>query len=168
MAAVTVSPSLLPLVSAPNCLPHSASKIANPTLPPTSSALLRPLYYHSWRRLERVSTKRSQLGRVSAASGDALPSEATIEKAQQIPPAAAEDGGVSSVISVLLFIAFVGLAILTIGVIYLAVQDFLQKREREKFEKEEAAKKKKSGKKGKVKARAGPRGFGQKIEEDDD
>lgn len=54
-------------------------------------------------------------------------------------------------------------------VIYIAVTDFLQKREKEKFEKEEAAKKKKGGKKGKVRARArgGPRGFGQKIEEDD-
>lgn len=53
-------------------------------------------------------------------------------------------------------------------VVYLAVQDFLQKREREKFEKEEEAKKKKGGKKAKVRARTGPRGFGQKIEEDDD
>lgn len=53
-------------------------------------------------------------------------------------------------------------------VIYLAVTDFLQKREREKFEKEEVAKKKKNGKKGKVKSRAGPRGFGQKVAEDDD
>lgn len=53
-------------------------------------------------------------------------------------------------------------------VIYIAVTDFLQKREREKFEKEEAAKKKKSGKKGKVKARTGPRGFGQKAEDDDE
>ncbi|XP_010920532.1 uncharacterized protein [Elaeis guineensis] len=164
MAAVTISPSLLPHVSAPNSLFYSTSKIANSTLPPPSSALLRPLYYH----FGRVSTKRSQLGRVSAASGDVLPSEATIEKAQQIPPAAAQDGGVSTVVSALLLIAFISLSILTIGVIYLAVQDFLQKREREKFEKEEAAKKKKSGKKGKVKARAGPRGFGQKIEEDDD
>lgn len=42
--------------------------------------------------------------------------------------------------------------------------DFLQKREREKFEKEEGTKKKKV----KVKARAGPRGFGQKINEADD
>lgn len=51
----------------------------------------------------------------------------------------------------------------------MAVTDFLQKREREKFEKEEAAKKKKkNGKKGKVKSRAGPRGFGQKVAEDDD
>ena len=49
------------------------------------------------------------------------------------------------------------------------MQDFLQKREREKFEKEEAANKK-NGKKKKKKAarsRAGPRGFGQKIDEDD-
>lgn len=57
-------------------------------------------------------------------------------------------------------------------VIYIAVTDFLQKRERDKYEKEEDAKKKKKkgGKKGKVKARArgGPRGFGQKLQEDDD
>ena len=54
-------------------------------------------------------------------------------------------------------------------VIYIAVTDFLQKREKEKFEKEEAANKK-SGKKKKVKvkARAGPRGFGQKVEQEED
>ncbi|KAK4376459.1 hypothetical protein RND71_002755 [Anisodus tanguticus] len=77
------------------------------------------------------------------------------------------DSGVSTIIQTLLFVAFVGLSILTIGVIYIAVTDFLQKREKEKFEKEEAAKKKKSGRKGKIVARArgGPRGFGQKIEE---
>lgn len=45
--------------------------------------------------------------------------------------------------------------------------DFLQKREREKYEKEEAANKKKNGKKKKVRARAGPRGFGQKIDDND-
>ena len=45
--------------------------------------------------------------------------------------------------------------------------DFLQKREKEKFDKEEAAKL--SGKKKKkVRARAGPRGFGQKFDEDED
>lgn len=54
-----------------------------------------------------------------------------------------------------------------VQVIYLGVTDFLQKREREKFEKEEeAAGKKKSGKKKKVRARAGPRGFGQKVDEE--
>lgn len=54
-------------------------------------------------------------------------------------------------------------------VIYIAVTDFLQKKESEKFQKEEATKEKNSGKKGKIRtrarARAGPRGFGQKIEE---
>lgn len=53
-------------------------------------------------------------------------------------------------------------------VVYIGVTEFLGKREREKFEKEEAAKKsKKSGKKKAIRARAGPRGFGQKIEDDD-
>lgn len=51
---------------------------------------------------------------------------------------------------------------------YIAVADFLQKREREKFEKEETERKKKSGKKVKTKARTGPRGFGQKVEGEDD
>lgn len=53
--------------------------------------------------------------------------------------------------------------------IYLSVTDFLQKRETERFEKEEASKKKKkrSGKR-RVRSRAGPRGFGQKIDEDND
>lgn len=53
-------------------------------------------------------------------------------------------------------------------VIYMAVTDFLQKKESEKFEKEEATKEKNSGKKLKIRTRAragGPRGFGQKIEE---
>lgn len=97
-----------------------------------------------------------------------MPPEATVEKAQQIIPAAAEDSAASTVVSALLVVAFIGLSILTIGVIYLAVQDFLRKREREKFEKEDAEKKKKGGKKAKAKARTGPRGFGQKIEEDED
>ena len=53
-------------------------------------------------------------------------------------------------------------------VIYIGVSDFLQKREKEKFEKEEeAAGKKKSGKKKKnSRARAGPRGFGQKLDDE--
>nr|XP_043610589.1 uncharacterized protein LOC122582284 [Erigeron canadensis] len=76
--------------------------------------------------------------------------------------------GVSIVISVLLSVAFVGLSVLTIGVIYIAVTDYLQKREKEKFEKEEAEKAKKGGKKKRVRARAGPKGFGQKIDNDDD
>ncbi|KAK9057597.1 hypothetical protein SSX86_022433 [Deinandra increscens subsp. villosa] len=76
--------------------------------------------------------------------------------------------GVSIVISVLLSIAFVGLSVLTIGVIYIAVTDYLQKREKEKFEKEEAEKAKRGGKKKRARPRVGPKGFGQKIDDDDD
>ncbi|URE36129.1 E3 ubiquitin-protein ligase [Musa troglodytarum] len=97
---------------------------------------------------------------MSDAAEDVLPPE--------IIPAAAEDSAASTVVSALLFVAFIGLSIVTVGVIYLAVQDFLQKRERDKFEKEEAEKTKKGGKKAKAKARTGPRGFGQKIEEDEE
>ncbi|CAN4124802.1 unnamed protein product [Withania somnifera] len=108
--------------------------------------------------------------RVSAISDNFSLSEANLdETADQIVSTTGDDG-VSTVISSLLFIAFIGLSVLTIGVIYIAVTDFLQKREKEKFEKEEAAKKKKSGRKGKIvaRARSGPRGFGQKVEEVED
>jgi hypothetical protein len=44
----------------------------------------------------------------------------------------------------------------------------LQKRETDKLQKEEESKKKKRVKKRKVRARSGPRGFGQKINEDDE
>ncbi|KAK1428704.1 hypothetical protein QVD17_17543 [Tagetes erecta] len=87
----------------------------------------------------------------------------------QIVAAGADNGdGVSVVISVLLSIAFVGLSVLTIGVIYIGVTDYLQKREKEKFEKEEAEKAKRGSKKKRVRPRVGPKGFGQKIDNDDD
>ncbi|XP_007016353.2 PREDICTED: uncharacterized protein LOC18590648 [Theobroma cacao] len=98
---------------------------------------------------------------------EVLPSDATpLDNSQQIVSTTGDEG-VATVIQALLFVAFVALTILTIGVIYIAVQDFLGKRERDKFEKEEAAKEK-NGKKKKVRASARPRGFGQKIDEDDD
>ncbi|KAF3454667.1 hypothetical protein FNV43_RR05115 [Rhamnella rubrinervis] len=113
--------------------------------------------------------KSNQIWRIYANAEEALPLEANpLENSQQIVTSSGDDG-VSIIISALLFVAFVGLSILTIGVVYIAVTDFLQKREKEKFEKEEeAANKKKGGKKKKVRARTGPRGFGQKIEEEDD
>ncbi|KAI9194288.1 hypothetical protein LWI28_004809 [Acer negundo] len=117
-------------------------------------------------------SKRYKLWRRNATSGEVLTSESTpLDTSQQIVSSSTSgDGGTAStVVSVLLFIAFVALSILTIGVVYIAVTDFLQKREREKFEKEEATKKKKKGgKKMKVRARAGPRGFGQKIDDDNE
>ncbi|RDX89243.1 hypothetical protein CR513_29061, partial [Mucuna pruriens] len=77
------------------------------------------------------------------------------------------DEGVATLVSSLFFFAFIGLSAITIGVIYLAVTDFLQKRESDKFEKEEASKKGKRKKKV-GRARAGPRGFGQKLVQDED
>lgn len=94
-----------------------------------------------------------------------MPTESTPLETPQEIVSSTGDESLASVISVLFFAAFIALFILTIGVVYIGVTDFLQKREREKFEKEEAAKKKK---KVKAKPRAGPRGFGQKIDDDDD
>ncbi|KDP42223.1 hypothetical protein JCGZ_02953 [Jatropha curcas] len=111
--------------------------------------------------------KKTLIWRIYAAPEEALPLDtAPVESNQQIVYTG--DDGSSNIISILLFIAFIILSILTVGVIYLGVTDFLEKREKEKLEKEEEAKKKKDGKKRKVRARTGPRGFGQKINEDDD
>ncbi|XVF05476.1 hypothetical protein REPUB_Repub05bG0175400 [Reevesia pubescens] len=100
---------------------------------------------------------------------EVLQSDSTpLDNSQQIVSSTGDEG-VATIIQSLLFIAFIALTILTIGVIYIAVQDFLQKRQKEKFEKEEAANKKNGKKKKKViRAKAGPKGFGQKIDEDDD
>ncbi|RWR95396.1 hypothetical protein CKAN_02473600 [Cinnamomum micranthum f. kanehirae] len=141
-------------------LPSSYHTIFSLKYPPNK------IVFYPYSTQKNFSQKKTQSWRILAATGDVLPPNTPIEETQQIVPP--DDSSGSTIISVLLLIAFVGLSILTIGVIYIAVTDFLQKREREKFEKEEAAKKKKSGKKGKVKARTGPRGFGQKVEDDDD
>ncbi|KAH6766133.1 transmembrane protein [Perilla frutescens var. hirtella] len=156
--AAPLSPLSLSLVFKPKPLylftaqkPFSPLRSSSPALP-TSSNLNLP---KRWK--------------ISGVNYDFLLSEANpVENSQEI--VATSDDGVSTIISSLLFVAFVGLSVLTIGVIYIAVTDFLQKREGEKLEKEEAAKKKRSGKRGKLRARSrgGPRGFGQKIEDDND
>ncbi|KAM0996179.1 uncharacterized protein LOC126591140 isoform X1 [Malus sylvestris] len=120
---------------------------------------------------DNLTQRSTPTRQISATSAESVPAEAAVplETAQEI--LASSDEGVSVAISALLFVAFVGLSILTIGVIYLGVTDYLQKREREKLEKDEADNKKKGGKRKRVRARAGPKGFGQKItidEEDDD
>ncbi|XP_010033110.2 uncharacterized protein LOC104422479 [Eucalyptus grandis] len=144
-------PFALPLKSASLSLPAASSLSASSQRTVGGGSSLRAS--------ER--NPRAGIWRLRAAAEDAL------ETSEQIVSSGGDDG-VSTVVSVLLLIAFVGLSILTIGVTYIAVTDFLQKREREKFEKEEAGKKKKGGKKGRVRARAGPRGFGQRIDEDGD
>lgn len=100
-----------------------------------------------------------------AAAASPIQDAAVVDAADQF--VSTTDDGVSVIVSALFFVAFIGLSVITLGVIYLAVTDFLTKREKDKFEKEEAAK---SGKKKKNKkvVRAGPRGFGQKIVETKD
>ncbi|XP_021814278.1 uncharacterized protein LOC110757063 [Prunus avium] len=133
---------------------------------PFASPTKKSIIFHNPH--DNFTQRSTPIWQIYATSGEAVPAEAIpLETSQQIVPTGDEDG-VSITISVLLFIAFVGLSVLTIGVIYLGVTDFLQKREREKLEKDEATNKKKSGKKRRVRARAGPKGFGQKITIDDD
>ncbi|GER26903.1 shaggy-like protein kinase 41 [Striga asiatica] len=171
---------------------NSTSPPYGPSLVLRSSQISRSLYLYSPE--DEVRPKTAKLWELPAKNGIFSLSETS---PAEIPGeiVSTRDDGVSIVISALLFVAFAGLSILTIGgdvqficirgliaecsqkaaslfgngVIYIAVADFLQKRENEKFEKEEASKKKRGGKKGKVRARAraGPRGFGWKIEKDD-
>ncbi|CAA7017561.1 unnamed protein product [Microthlaspi erraticum] len=121
-------------------------------------------------RILLLHQEKKQLWSLSATPDEisqAIVSSDTSSSSEAIVSTGGQDG-VALIIQVLLIIAFLALSVLTIGVVYIAVTEFLGKREREKFEKEEAAKKsKKSGKKKATRARAGPRGFGQKIEDDD-
>ncbi|XP_057953132.1 uncharacterized protein LOC131147638 isoform X2 [Malania oleifera] len=122
---------------------------------PLSSSLSSSRAIQSPNSLHQISPNSTQLQRISAVAEDVLLTDATpIEDSQQI--VSTDGDGVTIIVQVLVFIAFIGLSILTLG-----------KRESEKFEKEEESKRKKSGKKRKVRARAGPRGFGQKIDDDD-
>ncbi|KAK7272054.1 hypothetical protein RJT34_28424 [Clitoria ternatea] len=104
-----------------------------------------------------------------AAAEDVITSEPATVDAATDQLVSNTDGGLPLVVSALFFVAFIGLSVITIGIIYLAVADFLQKREKEKFEKEEEANKSKKNKKKKVsRPRGGPRGFGQKVVEFED
>ncbi|KAL3720058.1 hypothetical protein ACJRO7_004966 [Eucalyptus globulus] len=155
------SPHISILERKPFALPLKSASLSLPAASSLSASSHRTVGGGSSLRASERNP-RAGIWRLRAAAEDAL------ETSEQIVSSGGDDG-VSTVVSVLLLIAFVGLSILTIGVTYIAVTDFLQKREREKFEKEEAGKKKKKGgKKGRVRARAGPRGFGQRIDEDGD
>ncbi|KAL6907490.1 hypothetical protein ACP4OV_002529 [Aristida adscensionis] len=104
-------------------------------------------------RLVRLRSRHA----VAAGGGEA---ELPVELAEETMRVAADDDSLTAtVVSALLTVAFVGLSLLTIGVIYLAVQDFLQKREREKFEREEAEKQKEEAKKKRAKARKKRRNY---------
>lgn len=84
-------------------------------LPPLSPP---PRPYHSTPalKLRWKSTTLPQRTPIRAATGEIAPSQVPLEKAQEIVPAASDDGIVSTIISSLLLIAFVVLCVLTIGV----------------------------------------------------
>ncbi|XP_020224528.1 uncharacterized protein LOC109806513 [Cajanus cajan] len=159
MATAFASSSIATFISSSanshSCLPLPTSKkfilFGNPLQ--KNSRLLRPIIL---------------LPPVAAAEdvNNVISSETAVDATQQLYPET--DEGVATVVSALFFFAFIGLSAITIGVIYLAVTDFLQKREKEKFEKEEGGKKGKKKRKKVGRARAGPRGFGQKVVEDED
>ncbi|KAJ4832653.1 hypothetical protein Tsubulata_043342 [Turnera subulata] len=118
----------------------------------------------------KIRHNKAPSWRLYAAPEEALVSDTTtpLETSQQLVSAATGDS-TAYIVQALLITAFVALSILTIGVVYIGVTDFLQKRESQKYEKELAAKQK-GKKKRKPRARAGPKGFGQKIDDgvDDD
>lgn len=165
--------------------------ISLPSLPPSATLPSRSSVTRNHPFLP-ISLPNTKLHSIRAPPLRVAPPESTIvQTGQDIVSAADSDDGVSSVISALLFVAFIGLSILTLGVhalfrfvpsnsppphsgmafpvqvIYLGVTDFLQKREKDKFDKEEAANSGKQKKKKRVRVRAGPKGFGQKIIDDD-
>ncbi|XP_031489240.1 uncharacterized protein LOC116256858 [Nymphaea colorata] len=165
--AISLSP-LLPLLNLhPGTRPFFLSSLKLHHSTAISAAHFRgytlslPTEHNRWR------SWRGRRGlRLSALPDGDVPAESAIQEAQQVISGNNDVG--SSIVAFLLGAAFIGLTILTIGVIYIGVTDFLQKREKEKFEKEEATKKKKGGKKRVVRAKTGPRGFGQKLEEEGD
>ncbi|KAK9123934.1 hypothetical protein Sjap_013536 [Stephania japonica] len=162
MSALALTSSLPPLnpISITTAKPRNSLNLRFPSLNQTPNPTLSSSHSHGSRRINEIQ-------RVSATTETGLSSEPPLETAQQMIQS--NDSAASNFISILLLVAFAGLTILTIGVVYIGVSDFLEKREREKFEKEESEKKSKvKGKRGAVRAKNGPRGFGQKIDEDDD
>ncbi|KAH7542415.1 hypothetical protein FEM48_Zijuj02G0071000 [Ziziphus jujuba var. spinosa] len=157
MATTSISlspPDFLSVPKPKSCLFLRPNNSYLPLASPTTISSKRTIILQY--PIQRSRRKNIQIWRIYAIPDEAaLPSEANpLENSQQIVSSSGDDG-VNYFISILLFIAFIGLSILTVGVksmnfsniIYIAVTDFLQKREKEKFEKEAAAQKKSGGKK---------------------
>ncbi|CAN1150524.1 hypothetical protein LINPERHAP2_LOCUS17627 [Linum perenne] len=165
-ATSTISPlPPIPFSSKPR---PSSSLLFFPPLPVTTSLSTLNLSISPNPRFSSHHKPHSRNRIILAAAAPPADVVAPLDTAQEL---VVPDDGVGTIISTLLLIAFVILSVLTIGVIYIAVTDFLQKREGEKFKKEEEAKqKKKGGKERKLRARsrAGPRGFGQKVAVDEE
>ena len=95
----------------------SSMPLAEPTTISSKNTIIFHYPPHKTRR-----RKSNQIWRIYATAEEALPLEANpLENSQEIVTSGGGDG-VSIIISALLFIAFVGLSILTIGVKFLNYQ----------------------------------------------
>ncbi|EFH55464.1 hypothetical protein ARALYDRAFT_901879 [Arabidopsis lyrata subsp. lyrata] len=161
-----MSATTTPSLSLSNFTPRFQHPVKTHHISPLSWSVSRRKILSS--RVLRVHKEKTQLWRVSATPEEISQEIVSSDSSSEAIVSSGGQDGVALIIQVLLFVAFLALTVLTIGVVYIGVTEFLGKREREKFEKDEAAKKsKKGGKKKAMRAKAGPRGFGQKIEDDD-
>lgn len=98
-------PYLLLITTHKSCLPFSSQ---------TTSPLKRTIIFEY--PIDRTRRKSIRHSRTYATSGDTLPLESpSVDDAQQIVSASGDDG-VAPIISILLFVAFLGLTTLTFGV----------------------------------------------------
>ncbi|XP_075497195.1 uncharacterized protein LOC142534156 [Primulina tabacum] len=151
--AAPLSPTPLSLI-----LDHKSLQFVSPKCsfsPLLTSALESPTSHSSRRRSHNlgfpnaVPQKPTKSWRLCATGGIFSLSEAIPDAIpEEIVPTS--DDGVSTVISGLLFVAFIGLSVLTIGIVYIAVTDFLQKREREKLRKKRLLRRRKMVRGGKL------------------
>ena len=111
--SLSLSPKLLLSISKPKS--YNSLNTHNSSLPFTSQTTIKKTILLQ-NPLHITTQKSTTLWRIYAASeGEALPLEPTpLENSQEI--VSTSDDGVSTIISTLLFIAFIGLSILTIGV----------------------------------------------------
>nr|ABW81129.1 unknown [Boechera divaricarpa] len=161
-----MSATTTPSLSLSNFRPRFQNPVKTHHISPFSwSGSRRKILYS---RVLRRHQEKTQLWRVSATPEEISQEIISSDSSSEAIVSSGGQDGVALFIQVLLFVAFLALTVLTIGVVYIGVTEFLGKREREKFEKDEAAKRsKRGGKKKAMRAKAGPRGFGQKIEDDD-
>ncbi|CAJ2660910.1 unnamed protein product [Trifolium pratense] len=168
-AAFASSPQIATFLSKSSSSFHFHTPFCSLSLPTTPS--FSPIITTSTKSL--LFQRKSKLLWPNPVAAAAAVEDAAVDATDQLVSTTSDDG-VSVVVSVLFFVAFVGLSVITVGVIYLAVTDFLTKREKEKFEKEEAAKnknKKKTTKKQKNKlkfVRAGQKAADRKNIRDRD
>ncbi|KFK24591.1 hypothetical protein AALP_AAs67532U001600 [Arabis alpina] len=164
-----MSATTTPSLSLANFRPRFQNPAKTHQLSPLSWSVSRRNISSFDRQAPRVllllHQEKTQIWRFSATPEEIVSSDSSSEA---IVSTVGDQDGIALVIQVLLIAAFLALSVLTIGVVYIGVTEFLGKRESDKFEKQEAAKRsKKGGKKKAMRAKAGPRGFGQKIEDQD-